>query len=244
MNAFESCGYSNFCRACLTSDTMFDNFRQNETYKIVLEHVSRDTGGRYFDCIEDETIKANITKFKINDTVGNPTVYEYTFGAFSPTTLRYVKVLSDIAKRRDLNGKNIIEIGCGYGGQFVVLKQTTPNIKYTFVDLPEVVGLTRKYLTRLNLLDGTKFITSEEDGTYDPHYDFVISNYAFSELTTEQQDFYIDRVISKADHGYITHNQFNGHKLENFVTILKTYKKDVTIIREQPITGDNYIVMW
>ena len=36
--------------------------------------------------------------------------------------------------------------------------------------------------------------------------DLVISNYAFSECNYETQDVYIDKILSKAKRGYLTHN--------------------------------------
>ena len=62
-------------------------------------------------------------RFRENDRLGSPLTCDYdACGRFSPTTLRYAKVYSDLMRLfRDLDGQRIIEIGGGYGGQCFVI---------------------------------------------------------------------------------------------------------------------------
>jgi hypothetical protein len=70
-------------------------------------------------------------RFKINDLVGSPTTYVYhRFGRISPSTLRYVKVASDLRRLfGDLTGAKVAEIGVGYGGQLLVLDQIFTHVE-------------------------------------------------------------------------------------------------------------------
>tara|TARA_Y100001938_G_C8043826_1_gene407690 strand:+ start:351 stop:1109 length:759 start_codon:yes stop_codon:yes gene_type:complete len=229
------------------NDSIFQNFKQNKKYTGILEHVSQIQGQLYLNEIVDTTIKDNLHKFKINDKVGNPKTYKYgKFGNMSPTTLRYVKVLQDIKNNTQIEGSRIIEIGCGYGGQYTVMRQLFKPLKYTFVDLPEVLSLIERYLGVLEIKDAYEFVNGKDsEFIYEDFYDLVISNYAISECNKEVQSHYIDNILSKSKHGYITHNQFNGYGLDEFISILKKYGKDVKVKAEVPKTGrKNVILVW
>ena len=96
-----------------------------------------------------------------------------------------------------LDGMRICEIGGGYGGQAkAIFSSYKPGI-YHIIDLPEVCELQRHYLWPLPV------------GCYDSIpigyiYDLVISNYALSEIPDNK--YYIDEVLRKSRHGYITCN--------------------------------------
>ena len=110
-----------------------------------MEHVSIEQGQLYYNLLKNTDIINSFDKFKINDTLGNPITFDYGVGDVSPTTLRYMKVLNDLMDNWDLNGMNIIEIGCGYGGQYTILKQLIDVKSYSVVDLPEVIKLTEHF---------------------------------------------------------------------------------------------------
>src|SRR2546426_6453581 len=105
----------------------FEHFKRHPHYTAVLEHVSREQGQKYLDVISRQSpeLVSRIDEFKINDRVGDPITFSYAgIGRISPTTLRYIKVASDLVRIfKDLNGANISEIGVGYGGPLLVLDQ-------------------------------------------------------------------------------------------------------------------------
>jgi putative sugar O-methyltransferase len=239
--------YPAVCYKAATDDIIFNNFKRDAQYRKILEHVSQQHGTQYLKEIKNKNIIDNLNKFKINDTIGNPITFFYgNKGSFSPTTLRYIKVLDDLVKHFDINKKNIIEIGGGYGGQYTILKQLFTPLKYSFVDLPTVLPLTEKYLKKLNIDNNVYFIDGKnKKNIYENEYDLVISNYAISECNEETQQFYIDNILINSKHGYITHNQFNGYDLNKFISILKESGKDVKSVPERPMTGrKNIILIW
>jgi len=112
--------------------------------------------------------------------------------------------------------------------------------------LPEVIGLSERFLSNFACLNGKiKFI----DGLHlytDIHSDLVISNYAFSELQREVQDMYLEKVILKSKRGLITwnnlgQNSFNAYSVSELLEIIPNSK----IINENPLTyEDNCVIIW
>ena len=128
--------YPSVCLHAATTDDGFTNFKCNPVYNNILEHVTYQEGIEYIQqFVSNTNIISNIEKFKINDKLGNPVKYNFEgLGEFSPTTLRYIKILNDLSQL-NLNDKHIVEIGAGYGGQYTILRQLYKPQKYTFIDL-------------------------------------------------------------------------------------------------------------
>ncbi len=252
--------YPQFCYLASIRDDIFDNFKQHPVYCSIVEHFSTweiEIGAKYLDNIFNnysfsDDLWAGFLK---NDSLGNPNVAEYVLGdkclTASPTTLRYIKVLSDILALFDTdNIKKISEIGVGYGGQCHVIMQMFPQITYNLIDLPEVIALTEKYLNKLNhskkdirYIDGTHLY-------FDLPADLFISNYAFSELSKPVQDIYLDKIILKAKAGYITWNygdqrlntwDNDGYRLEE---VLEKIPNSISIPENPPRTDFNSIILW
>jgi putative sugar O-methyltransferase len=244
-------GFLTICRLAARYDCIFEEFKRNRHYKSVLEHVSEELGREYLDSVkeEGEELLKYVSQFQENDLLGSPITFEYDVGRFSPTTLRYVKVLADLKKLfGSLNGFDICEIGAGYGGQCKIVCDVFNVGSYTIVDLETVLPLVRKYLGRL----GVKNIVylTQDQITEGKEFDLVISNYAFSECTRRVQDYYLDGILNKAHRGYITYN-YGGTANER-----SPYDKDgivrrlsgrhvVHILDEKPRTAPmNFILVW
>lgn len=196
--------YTAICRAAQSDDAAFRDFKRHPAYTEILEHVSFDLGRRYLQIIEASYpfLLPYFDRFKINDQLGNPITFDYgKYGKFSPTTLRYIKILGDIITKFGLTqATSIVEIGGGYGGQCVVINQYIKPSAYVIYDLPDVVGLQKKYLGKLAVeADARSAITP-------CNFDLCISNYAFSECDKPVQDQYLDGVISKSRCGYMLCN--------------------------------------
>ncbi|MCK9417370.1 putative sugar O-methyltransferase, partial [Candidatus Dojkabacteria bacterium] len=189
----------------------------------------------------------SIEDFKLNDKYGGSNKINYdSIGEISPTTLRYINVLSNlISLGIDLNNKNIIEIGIGYGGQCLILSKYFKFKSYTLVDLIEPLLLSKKYL-ELNNVCNVKYneMSDLKDNT---QYDFVISNYAFSECCKEIQDIYIDKIIKNSKKGYMTLNFVSDvYKIESYNKndILKIINNSYYIEEEPNSFGNNMVLLW
>ena len=237
----ENTKYPTVCYNAATNESHFINFKQNTDYTPILEHVSYEDGLRYINhFILNKLIMDNIDKFKINDTQGNPHTYNYNIGRFSPTTLRYIIVLSDLSQL-ELNNKRITEIGAGYGGQYCILRQLYTPALYTFIDLPEVLPLIKKYIEGVGLNDiPINYINAHD--VQDIESDLVISNYAISECSEIAQTNYIYKIINKSKHGYIIYNNMLGYNHTDFIS--KSSVK-IKILQEDPNTNpSSRLLVW
>ena len=161
--------------------------------------------------------------------------------------MRYAKIMLEL---KELFGelKNVVEIGVGYGGQSRILRRFNPIQSYGLVDIPQALGVSKKYLSR--------FFSDEEMKQY--HFingttlkkilkpEFVMSNYAFSELCREVQDVYLEQIITHARKGYITwnelsHSRLNGHSIEEVCAMIPGSE----IIDEVPLSAEgNKVILW
>jgi len=242
--------YIKVVREFLINEKKFNKFKRNQFYQNILEHVSYEQGEDYLKIInvDNKNIINDINDYKFNDLIGSPIKYKYPkIGEISPTTLRYLKVASDIKKYFKNIGYNFVEIGGGYGGQYLILDKIFDITSYTILDLSDVNKLIEKYVeqfvtnsfykaTTLNQLDNKQ------------SFDFIISNYGFSELPSKLQKVYLNKVIKKSKRGYMTMNSGlvksdsnNNLLLED----LKLHLPNLKIIKEEPLTAkDNYIIIW
>jgi len=236
--------YPELCSLALSNSNIFNNFKSNTIYNEILEHVTFQEGVEYIQQFNyNNKIIKNIEKFKINDLKGSPRCYNYeNIGDFSPTTLRYIKILNDLSQL-DLDNKHIVEIGAGYGGQYTVLRQIFTPKKYTFIDLEPVIKLIEKYVTELNLTD---ILLEYINGTLlskTIQSDLVISNYAFSECSKSIQDLYIEKIINHTKHCYMLYNNMNGYTHDEFIS--KVGRANIKVSKEIPCTHPkNVIVSW
>ena len=241
--------YKTFCQKAATDSAAFDTFKRHPDYMPILEHVSFEYGLSYLDVVKAKNphLLTHIDKFKENDKVGAPNTCLYTdVGDISPTTLRYMKVASDLIEIFDSwENETIFELGGGYGGQCKILNDIFLTKKYFISDLPEVLPLIEKFLQRMNVKN---VHTCTEKTIPDESYDLFISNYAFTEIDRTLQQIYIDQCISKATHGYITCNfvvQDLGVNAYSKEELLKQIPHQCTIVGEIPQTHPkNILLLW
>jgi len=240
--------YPNFCLKASNDLKIFKNFRRNYNYQLILEHLSYKDGEKYLEEIRNnyQFLIKNFDIFRLNDSVGNPESFEYDgIGIFSPTTLRYIKVLGDLINHfNNLNDLRICEIGVGYGGQCRIINSYFKPSKYTLVDIKPALMLAQTYLDNFVIRSTLEYKTMNE--LEYTNYDLLISNYAFTELARDVQDLYLNKVILNSKMGYITYNDINPE-------FFKSYKKEELlaiipnsfIIEEKPLTHkNNCIIIW
>ena len=246
--------YRDFVNQCLNNEDLFKNFKQNNIYKHILEHVSKELGSEYLKIIKKQTpwLIKEINNIKINDLVGGSNLVEYKdIGHISPSSLRYTKVLSDILKLfRKKKFKKIAEIGTGYGGQFLIFDQFVDFSNYYFFDLKEVLLFCEKYID--NFLIRNSFKTLHINNfNGEEKFDLVISNYAFSELPSKLQQIYLRKVIKQSKRGYLTMNSGKKNSIfQGDYLSLDQIKKEMPFIKinnETPkdfVHQGNYVISW
>lgn len=194
------------------------NFKCNQYYREVLEHVDYNYGLNYYNAIKKHiTINENnIIEFcEINDKIGK--TIKYSFGSFSasPTSLRYIyhtHLILTYLKSLSLNPIDIVEVGGGYGGLCLCINYFSKlyDVKinsYTIIDLPDANELQSLYLENFKLDYPVSFSSSNFFGS-DIETDnlFLISNFCFSELPTEYRNKYMYNLFSKVVNGFMAWN--------------------------------------
>ena len=208
--------------ACKNAD--LKTFKRDIRLNRIFEHASVEQGKAYLDLILMQTPELLRNVFT-NDMQGSPVIYDYGAGnIFSPSTLQYIGVLSNLITRfGSLDGKRIVEVGGGYGGQCRTVWDVYKPDAYRLVDLSEACELQVRYLKDTNVR-ATSIIPDGE-------FDIFISNYALSEIPNN--DSYID-LARRCKHGYITCNT-------DMVKLDWPHERIPDIITERET---NYILIW
>lgn len=214
INPTETENYLKACKDFCEDENLFLNFKKNKDFQVILEHLSPQEGGYYFDRITEDlkSDQSIIDKFKENDLFGNPSKHLYeSYGHISPSTIRYISNLSDIKKYfSGIKFDKIVEIGGGYGGLAKTLNCYYDYKQYILADLPEVNQLSKKYLNLFPKLKNKIFHRDCFNFEKELNIDLVISNYALSELSFDSQKEYYDKIIVNAEHFYIMYNHLAG----------------------------------
>lgn len=180
----------NYIQACRDAVKNITTFKQDERLHTIFEHCPKVIADEYYKIIPEALLNKGFT----NDFYGSPKLHSYGQKKFSTSTLQYIGVLSKLIELYgSLDGWRICEIGGGYGGQCRTITDIYTPECYHIIDLPEVCELQSKYCQA----DCFTLPTGQE-------YDLVISNYALSEISNNK--LYIDKIIKKSKHGYITCN--------------------------------------
>jgi putative sugar O-methyltransferase len=243
--------YPELARRAAQDVRTFSRFKRNKTYRGILEHVSEEQGAVYLEQIRKKwpSIVDQIDRFKINDQVGDPIRFTYPLvGDISSTTLRYLKVACDLRELfGDLTAFDVVEIGCGYGGQFLLTDLLWRLGSWTMFDLDPVLQLISRYLESHIVNSVYKPTTLNRFDNRTNRFDLVISNYAFSELPKALQLTYISKVLSKAKRGYLTMNsgKVTGDSQHLTIDELRVHFPSLLILDEVPLThSENYILVW
>ena len=250
----DNAAYPQFCYAASRNDEIFANFKRYDVYRRVLEHTSVEIGEEYLKkVLEPSRLQFTTNEwkdFQLNDTVGNAEVHPYRLNgnelSISPSTLRYVKVLSDIINWFSIDKiKTVAEIGIGYGGQCRLLTSHLPLKQYWLFDLPEVLELAERFLDRIDPFEGIRYVNGKHIYN-ETDYDLVISNYAFSELTRAVQKMYLDKIILRSTAGYITWNSLSRDSLDGYsADELIRLIPNASVRQEEPLTHpNNLIIVW
>jgi len=237
--------YTNYIKSFLDTNINDWIFKRNPEYCGILEHVSENQGNEYlieiqnrFNAIYNENKTYLVEVCHKNDLCGNTIKYNFNnFTCCSPTNLRYILhsfLILTYMNDCMLNNIDIVEIGGGYGGLcfFIYNLASLFNItikSYSIFDLYYPLLLQQKYLENLNInnvnymdLDCIKNIKENS---------FLISNYAFSEISMDIQKIYTEKLLNPyTSHGFLAWNFINVY---NFID-----DKFITTENEFPLTSN------
>jgi putative sugar O-methyltransferase len=206
--------YLDTCRNAVEDDEIFAKFKSIQGYKNILEHVTARQGAEYLQIAMEmagDALLENLESFKENDSIGTPDTFSYSeTGKISPTTIRYIKNVFEMATLlKDVPISRVVEVGGGYGGLCKTLSVVCDFDEYILVDLPEAVKVQEKYISNFpELAKKCKFIPCDElEEVKD--VDLFISNYALSECDYETQVNYYDKLVSNSKYAYIIYNLVN-----------------------------------
>jgi hypothetical protein len=216
------------------------SFKSNPAYQVILEHTHQYAAINYLESIKKEFRELYnnnksllILLCEMNDKYGKPQKFPISdFCVCSPSNLRYIYhslvILSNI-KKNNLFEVDLVEIGGGYGGLSFFIHNLSKlfNIKiksYTIFDLKEITTLQKRYLKIHNISVNTYHI--DDNWELNPN-SYLISNYAFSEISKELQIQYTNKVLNKyIDYGFLV---WNFIPIYNFIE-----NKKITVEDERP----------
>lgn len=245
--------YREACLKASQDDEYFKIFRRTGNFCGIVELANQALGQVFYNHIL--SLPGNIPDidaFSRLDEIGNPYRYMYKPNTYySPTLLRYIAIGDHISRLFQLpDNSSIVEIGAGFGGQCYVLSKMLTFGKYYIYDLPETCALINKVLKLLEVKDYCCIDDLSLPLPVDS-IDLVISNYAFSECDVALQMDYIDKVISKAQRGYVIYNHLSSGSgirsltVEEFINILKGYGLNPKVEREFISTHhSNQLITW
>lgn len=214
---------------CLRLSKDLSNFKQDLEY---IRYVGVDARGPYYvNAFSNAVTFPYVSK---NDRIGNPVLHN----GKSAGTLRYMWVVEQCLMRWRF--KSVIEIGGGYGGQYLVMDELVPGIPYLIVDIYEALELADAYLMA-NGIEAS--MTNSLDIVEDPTVDLIISDYALSEFDEELMRYYLDEINSKYIHCACN---ATGERYERFVDILSEYYGNLEIVPEKPRTSakENNVIIY
>lgn len=208
------------CAQAAADDAAFARFRRiEEIFEVVEPPVSDpdSVAKGYYDSAPDAREYAEhvrsiapyrplLEAFEGNDRVGAPLVQDFEgLGRFNVYTLRYIKICWDLERLfGNLDGRHILEIGGGYGGQGAIVARRFAVASYDILDLPEAGALQARYLSAVGVA-GTRSVS--DLSSLRAGYDLVVSNYAFSELSDPVRAAYRAGVLPRCARGFMLWNR-------------------------------------
>lgn len=226
--------YDKFREICSqTTDSNVLEFRRNPYIRSMVDNVTPQFGIDYYYAIlksyVDVCKHVDWNAVERLMSIGNPIDKQnYMFCdnryVFSPKALCYIKftfdILAHVRDHTQLKEMNVVEIGGGYGCQAVLMYEMAKHFgitikSYTIVDLPEVNILQRAFVKACASASGpnelaVRCVSPEEyvvqSNTLAENPDLVISNYALGEFNRYWQNYYVEHIVSKVNHGYFCWN--------------------------------------
>lgn len=239
--------YSLSCANASKNLEKFSNFKQDQGYRAILEGAPKLFSEYYIQKINShdkrDLFYGNLDKFKENDSIGNPDLYEEPdIGKISPSTLKYsfncIDIISYIENYGSIDRvKNIVEIGGGYGGLCLILSNFIDFESYTLVDIPEACNLAKKYLSNFDKLKSKiKYIPCNKIDTAKlKDFDLTIAINSLSECDIETQLKYFEKFVHKSNLSYIIRNNDGGGSSEQHSKTLEFLPSNFSTLDEMQV---------
>lgn len=221
-----------------------ENFRQNEEIRELCENETIEQGIRY----RTYTLQnySNIYKKYFENIkeshIGNPKIIDEFH--FSPNTESHLyKSCQILYYFNDLKGKNIVEIGGGYGGLARIICESIEINSYTIIDIPQMQRVQKFYLE--NSLNASTYKKISYIDAFDNHllqlkhdWHLAISTFALSEQSINVQKNYLTSVINNSENVYLINNVIFSKNLSK-KDFINTVSKTFTLIA--PIEMDPFV---
>lgn len=243
----------------LVKEEAFCNFKREPLANLSWENLSYEEGKSYFNLLQNKypELLSLHEKCRKNDLLGNPRTFLYKkIGAFSPSTLRYMKIAGDLKRHcGSLDGLKVLEIGGGYGGQCTVLSSCFSLQEYAIADLSSSLELKRKYLTAMHI-PHTGFYPL--NALPSRSYDLIVSDLAFGEMDRSVQKALIDKVFSRAHAAYLIlapahwkeipysateHKRVKPYPKEKLKTLFQKQGFLCEELTEDPLSGKGHYIL-
>tara|TARA_A100001037_G_scaffold235101_1_gene213926 strand:- start:6 stop:830 length:825 start_codon:yes stop_codon:yes gene_type:complete len=233
--------YIQLCKQALEDDFTFNNIKSHPNYSMVEKaNITYKLCGEwllnvYFNNYPN---MLHFLEYGIdNDKYCNPTKFDYSYLLQNRVKLStynmsfccisyVVKALNIIThmKNIDINKYNIVEIGGGYGGQAYILFKISKDLNidiesYSIFDIKYPSMLQQKYINLVKLNEICNINTYYDlniDKNISDKFNFVISNYALSEISTKIQDVYFKKILYNVKHGFILWNFLNRENINPY----------------------------
>lgn len=252
-SASEFSYYPEFCLKAALDFREFKTFRRHPKYTGVVETVSKNLAQEYLDIIKKKYCLKNNEILEIIEPLQNLGMPKKFFlkgfdTPLSALALRYLMVGLNINEKiKNYDGIDIVEIGCGFGGQALILNKLLKIKSYTFIDIWQVNILIKRFLHDSFFDKPYSLLTLNDLKSENKNWDLLISNYAFSELPLKIQKIYFENVISKSKEGYMLMN--SGEKgefgrVKNFSKQELKSKIDNSYLDNLVGTKNNYLIRW
>lgn len=241
--------YINLCKIACDDNNIFQKLKSMKEYSVVEKPVpSYKICGEWLLKVYIKNYYQYLNLLEIgimNDTYLQPMKFDYEYILKDKIKLSTYKLsfccisyvikalnIIDHIKLLNINNLNIVEIGGGYGGQaFILLKLADKfdiNIKtYSIFDIKYPSLLQTKYFNFTNLINKynvKSYYSFEIEKDVIDNFNFVISNYALSEISTEIQDNYFTKILYNVKHGFLLWNFLNKEPINKKLSI-QNYEK-------------------
>lgn len=232
-------------KVCLqmSNNEEFYNFKQNPHYRIMLEGGPKPLGEYFLGLIKNHKLSElffnNLELFFINDSVGNPDIYDFGNNIVgSITSIKYAYNILNILQLIDgYDVNNLVEVGPGYGGLSIVLDKLINFKKITFIDLEEANTFNKRYIKEFPEFEKKcSFLSSEEYKEKNlGKIDLFIGVNSFTEDKVQVQEDYYKYVISKSKFSYIVRSIATTYKI-------KTHKECISLLGDEFLVDDTEII--
>lgn len=197
--------------------------------------------------IRDAVPHTDLTPELFAGDIGRPPTLTLSDGRkISPTMLRYAAISRDLGRRFQMHHANVVEIGCGFGGQRkVIWDHYESGGLYVAIDIQPMRNVAERYMDQMGV---PAHFAPCESGNLLPFKGswsntLLISNYALSEMERATQEMYFDKVIRHCPRGYMLCNNpdkdFDSMTTTELAESVEQYTgKKCRVEDERPKTGE------